>query len=78
MTQYHLPNVQHVDVTPELICRILDDGHLHPGHEEGDIAFEVKTEDLANFMRATGHEVMIGYQQWGTAAQQQEQEGATQ
>jgi hypothetical protein len=79
MTSYFLPQSEYISVTPELICRILDTGHLHPGHEEGDISFTVDTEEFAEYMRKLGFKVMIGYQQWGTVAQeQQQQEGAEQ
>jgi len=74
MTSYFLPQSEYISVTPELVCRILDDGNLHPGHEEGDISFTVVTEEFAEYMRKLGFKVMVGYQTWGTAAQETEQE----
>lgn len=64
-SQYYLPDVPEVDVTPELLCRILDQ---LPAHEEGDYAIAVATDELAALLKACGHEVTIGYQNWGENA----------
>jgi len=62
---YYLPDVPEVDVTPELLCRILDE---LPAHEEGDFALAVATDELKALLEACGHTVTIGYQNWGANA----------
>jgi hypothetical protein len=58
MSEYALPDREFVDVTPELIAKILED---LPPHGEGDIAFTIKTDDLARLLEATGATVLRGY-----------------
>lgn len=52
---YHLPDTEFLDVTPELIARLLDD---LPEHTEGDIAITVQSESFKALLEATGATVL--------------------
>lgn len=70
---HFLPPTPTVRVTPELLCRLVENGktdRLGPYYEEGDITLTVQTEELAKVMRAFGLEVVVGYQNWGSNAPQ--------
>jgi hypothetical protein len=62
VTKHYLPSGPTVRVTPELLCRLLDDVlTVDPAHEEGDVALTVDSDDLQALMTIAGHEYVVGY-----------------
>ena len=72
MTKHFLPSGPTVRVTPELVCRLLDDAlTIDPGHEEGDVALTVDSADFQALLDLAGHEYVVGYKAYVDAMKEE-------
>ena len=75
MTKHFLPAGPTLRVTPELVCRLLDDVLTRdPAHEEGDVALTVNSDDFQALLTVAGHEYVVGYKQYVEAAREESED----